>query len=118
MTSIWPTRSSGEPSGRDVCGKRDTGRDTGRCWEVCISMGWAPPFEFVITAIPVDLRIENSDNVPKGFYGGAGGAKKGPGQRLRSSPITSIIQGLGRLEIYRQQRRQAVHCPPVAAMEC
>jgi two-component system, LuxR family, sensor kinase FixL len=41
-------------------------------------MGSAPPFEFVFTAIPVDRRIENSDNVPKGFYGAAPGPRKGP----------------------------------------
>jgi two-component system sensor kinase FixL len=52
-------------------------------------MGSNPPFEFVFTAIPVDLRIENSDNVPKGFYGGVGCAKKGPAALLANQKYDS-----------------------------
>jgi hypothetical protein len=52
------------------------GRDEG-CWrEVCINMACAPPFELVSTAIPVDLRIENSDNARKGFYGASPDRRK------------------------------------------
>src|SRR5580704_18699134 len=82
ISSICPIRPWEPVSERGTCGGRGTGRDTGcdmgRWREVCINMGSAPPFEFVFTAIPVDRRIENSDNVPKGFYGAAPGPRKGP----------------------------------------
>jgi hypothetical protein len=55
----------------------------GRWREECVNMGSAPPFDLMFTAIPVDLRIENSDNVPKGFYGAAPARKKGLGWRGR-----------------------------------
>src|SRR5215471_10166419 len=88
MSSICPMRSSEGVCERGACGGRCTGRDMGdrgRWREVCINIGSAPPFELVSTAIPVDLRIENSDNAPKGFYGAAPTGRNG--RTGRSCPL-------------------------------
>jgi hypothetical protein len=71
--------------GRRVAGCRREG---------CICMGSTPPFVLrnLVEAIAVDPGIENSDNVPKGFYGGGESGQGGRRWRRGVPPIIAMYQ--------------------------